>query len=1212
MLHSLHNPVVGRFLPFVPAILRKFVAVANPLQVTPSELQTCAFFECTVARSVPGRQEGVGAVLSSAKIGTSSWRYYTAGVACQAFEYYAGVGEAPGRWHGRGLEQLGLESGAVVSEPQLEALFARGLHPATGGRLGRAWRTDGVTGFDLTFSAPKSVSALWALGDRSSAAQVMAAHRAAVRASMHYLDTHAALSRRGTDGTEQVSSAGLAAAVFDHRSSRAGDPQLHTHALVLNKVRCDDGRWRTLDATELFHHKKSAGMIYQAALRNEMHTRLGVTFHNVNDNGQADIAGVPDELLRLWSKRTASIDAQAAPKIAEYEKVLGRALSPAERVGVVKTAVLKTRSRKQHPELSALHTTWAAEAAQAGWTPDRLRRAVGLPAVPARDRHDQQVVPTGPVGTPGLAGAQRPQTPGADRPSPDSPEASVPAHDQPLPADSPSLPDRDRAMPAGGEVLLERVAGGALQGAGSRRAVFSRADVAGQVAARLPTSGLSAAEVVAQVEQLADLALGLDDAVPIGLQTVGVTPRASDARYATVQVLAAETRILDVAAHGRRGGYGRVPMPTLMPIGRDAGLDPSQRRAVLHLAGGGDFLTVLTAPAGAGKTSTLGAAARAWQTAGYQVVGLAPSARAAAELAAATGGPTDTLAKWLHTHHRTGHRTVPGSPAGAPGATGAAGAGGLDARTVVIVDEASMASTLDLDPLIAAAASVGAKVVLVGDPAQIGVVNGPGGVLAALAHAGHGIELAQIHRFSQPWERQASLAIRQGQTGALADYRTAGRLHPCADGNTALDAVFRHWSKARADGQDALMLARTRVDVDALNLRARAAAVAAGEVTGPVTKAGGRDWQAGDVLRARRNDRRLKVGDGHVRNGDRYQVLGPGPEDGLIVQDLTGRGRVVLPAAYLAEHTEYGWASTIDAAQGATADLGIVLVRPGMDREHLYVAMTRGRHGNHAYITPDPTTDDEHDHGHGHHEQRQVPGAVQDPQELAERVLAAALGRSGAQDAAHTAMEHARTQAQAQALARAVAAETARQEQQTAERAAAREAATRDRQDRQDQRVRQARPLLPEHARAIEQLSELRAEHEQLRTDLVALHGTLRQTRQELEGLPRWARRRRTALTDSINSHQQQLRHSEPTLASLDAEIDRISRQVTHHARQRQASDLTGPLRARPGSWDRGLTGQLIHPWPTTVADDLRAIGQPGRREPYRGAVRDVDDGLSL
>ena len=243
-------------------------------------------------------------MLSSAKIGTGSWRYYTAGVACRASEYYLGVGEAPGRWHGRGLEQLGLAPGSVVTERELEALFARGLHPSSSSRLGRAWRTDGVTGFDLTFSAPKSVSALWALGDSSTAGGAMAAHRAAVRAGLAYLDAHAALSRRGTDGVEQVGSSGLAAAVFDHRSSRAGDPQLHTHALVLNKVRCADGKWRTLDATELFHHKKSAGMIYQAALRNEMHSRLDVRFREVNENGQADIAGVPDALLELWSKRT--------------------------------------------------------------------------------------------------------------------------------------------------------------------------------------------------------------------------------------------------------------------------------------------------------------------------------------------------------------------------------------------------------------------------------------------------------------------------------------------------------------------------------------------------------------------------------------------------------------------------------------------------------------------------------------------------------------------------------------------------------------------------------------------------------------------------------------------------------------------------------------------------------------------------------------------
>ncbi|MEO7980296.1 MAG: hypothetical protein ABI807_05335 [Sporichthyaceae bacterium] len=153
------------------------------------------------------------------------------------------------------------------------------------------------------------------------------------------------------------------------------------------------------------------------------------------------------------------------------------------------------------------------------------------------------------------------------------------------------------------------------------------------------------------------------------------------------------------------------------------------------------------------------------------------------------------------------------------------------------------------------------------------------------------------------------------------------------------------------------MMARARVDVDALNQRARTAALADGTVHGPVlVVAGGRTWQAGDLLRACRNDRRLPLGDGHVRNGDRFRVLGPAPGGGLLVADLAGQASTTLPEPHLAQHATYGWACTIDGAQGATADLGILLARPGMDREHLYVGMTRGRHANHVHLTTEPPT----------------------------------------------------------------------------------------------------------------------------------------------------------------------------------------------------------------------------------------------------------------
>lgn len=953
----------------------------------------------------------------------------------------------------------------------------------------------------------------------------MGAHRAAVEAGLAYLDTHAGLSRRGTDGVEQIGTAGLTVALFDHRTSRAGDPQLHTHALVINKVRCADGTWRTLDATELFHHKKSAGMIYQAALRNEMQQRLGVAFAEGNEHGQAEILGVPEKLHSLWSKRTTQIDGEAAPKIAEYEKLLGRTLTPAERVNVVKTAVLKTRPGKDHPELSALHRHWTAEAAQTGISSEQLLASVRAAAISVGIGQPQ---PEGAVTSPTLA---------------DTLAESL-AH--PAGGDRQTPSDAERVLPtiATDPTADEVVAFAAVRAAGQRRAVFSRADVAGQVAAHLPSTGSSAAQVVAEVERLTTVAVGLSETVSVGDHPHGVTPRVSDPRYATLQVLTAEGRILALADRGRRGGYGQIPLNDLRPQARTLGLDPGQYKALWQLAGRGDFLSVLTAPAGAGKTRTLGAATAAWQQAGYRVVGLAPSARAAAELAEATGGKADTLAKWLHTRDR-----LTQIPPNAPERAWAT----LNDRTVLIVDEASMASTLDLDRLITLAAEKAAKVVLVGDPAQIGVINGPGGMLAALVHTGHASSLDQIHRFAHDWERTATLALRTGDRAALPVYQAEGRLHGCPDSDSALDGVFTHWSTAKADGLDALMLARTRQDVDALNTRARTAAVANSQITGLAVTAGEREWQGGDLLRTRRNNRQLALGDSHVRNGDRFRVLGPGPsgtgagtagEPGLIVEDLAGRGRTILPAEYLAQYCEYGWASTIDSAQGATADVGIVLVRPGMDREHLYVAMTRGRLGNHAYVTPDPALDDEHDHGHGpgHPGPQRPPGGARvegnlrahepTPEQQAVRVLEAALATSGAQDAAHTALQQARFQA---------GKDTRRAQQDQAYEA-----------DRARHRPRElAEQELPEHQAARKQLQQLQTQQGRHGQEQTQRRWSLPLDQRELDRTPRRAIRRRRDLTERVTAMQEALNNTDQQLQGLDGQISELTQQLRGYERDR-------------------------------------------------------------
>jgi conjugative relaxase-like TrwC/TraI family protein len=132
---------------------------------------------------------------------------------------------------------------------------------------------------------------------RGRRAAIDLGHRAAVDAALSYLEEHASMSRRGRDGVDQISSAGFAGALFDHTTPRTGDPELHTHALVVNKVRCADGGWRALDGREIYHHKKSAGAIYQATLRAELAGRLSVAFGAVSEHGQAEIAGVPEDLM---------------------------------------------------------------------------------------------------------------------------------------------------------------------------------------------------------------------------------------------------------------------------------------------------------------------------------------------------------------------------------------------------------------------------------------------------------------------------------------------------------------------------------------------------------------------------------------------------------------------------------------------------------------------------------------------------------------------------------------------------------------------------------------------------------------------------------------------------------------------------------------------------------------------------------------------------
>jgi conjugative relaxase-like TrwC/TraI family protein len=288
----------------------------------------------------------------------SNAEYLISSVALSIDEYYAGVGESPGVWAGRWAERLALSG--VVEADALRAVVD-GKHPTSGVDLLAGSRPRSVLAFDLTFSCPKSVSLLWALGSESTAGVVAAAHREAVAVALGFLEERAAVARVQSQGVRRrVGTEGWVVGGFVHRTSREGDPQLHTHCLVPNLVRrTGDGRRVAFDAGPLFEWARAAGSIYQNHLQRTLTDRLGVEW-GPDRNNTRDVQGFTSAGLRAFSKRTAQIEAELEAKGAIYE-------APALRMQADDEASLATRTTKDHtltPTLLA--ERWQREAEQVG------------------------------------------------------------------------------------------------------------------------------------------------------------------------------------------------------------------------------------------------------------------------------------------------------------------------------------------------------------------------------------------------------------------------------------------------------------------------------------------------------------------------------------------------------------------------------------------------------------------------------------------------------------------------------------------------------------------------------------------------------------------------------------------------------------------------------------------------------------------------------
>ncbi|HAM13977.1 MAG: MobF family relaxase [Microbacterium sp.] len=897
--------------------------------------------------------------------------------------YYAEEGNPPGRWLGAGVAALSglIVDGDQVSESQLQLLVGMGRNPVTGDPLGLAYpayktvaervaeRTAAldptlgpasraeavaqieaeeavrgtrraVAGYDFTFSIPKSASVLWAVADAGTQALIADAHHAAVAEVVAFMEREVAATRTGAtarnEAVAQVDVHGLIAAAFDHYDSRAGDPHLHTHVVISNKVQTIlDGKWRSLDGRPMHAATVALSELHEAVFADHLTRAFGVEWE-ARDMGRDRnpawaVTAVPEELVAEFSSRSRHIDAEKNRLIAEYVARHGRQPSTATIIKLRAQATLTTRPDKQVRSLADLTAEWRV----------RAGRLLGTDATSwAR----------------GVAANETPLLLRADD----------------IPLD---------VIASLGQSVVDVV--------GEKRSTWRRWNLTAEAARQ--TMGY---RFVSTTDREAVVGLVVDAAeaaslrlTPPELASSPVVFRRPDGtsvfrpKHSTVfsseVLLAAEDRLLDRArtTTGPTVPLAVVERIAVRPDRKGHTLGNDQTAALAKIAVSGRIVDVLVGPAGAGKTTAMSALRRAWEHehGADSVVGLAPSAVAAQVLADDLGIQTENTAKWWQNHLVHGDTFRKGQ--------------------LVIVDEASLAGTLSLDRITHLAAEAGAKVLLVGDYAQLQSVDA-GGAFSLLVHdRDDAPELVDVHRFENEWEKTASLGLRHGRVEVIDTYLDHDRIQG-GETETMVNAAYATWRADRQSGRATVLVSDSNESVQALNRRARTDLILDGAVDArrEVELHDGTHVAVGDTVITRHNDRRLRAGRGWVRNGDRWTVTEV-QGDGSLTLRRAGRkwgASVVLPADYGAEHLDLGYAVTSYRAQGITVQTSHVLVDATMTRENLYVALTRGRETNRAYVAIDKP-DDSHDGPH--------PG--DNTEATARSVLYGVLAHVGAELSAH-------------------------------------------------------------------------------------------------------------------------------------------------------------------------------------------------------------------
>jgi conjugative relaxase-like TrwC/TraI family protein len=806
-------------------------------------------------------------VLSVAKLTPGQEAYYERSVASGLDDYYAGKGESPGIWAGRGAASLGLEG--EVAEGELGSIV-RGGHPKTEDELrahvkvrtitieridsesGKQWLEEKklapVAGFDLVFSTPKSVSLWHALGDEETRAAIVEAHGRAWQAALSYLEEGACVTRRGKDGFIREHGGGFVAAAYQHRTSRAQDPHLHTHVIVANMTKSpSDGEWRALDGEALLKtYRLAAGYLYEAHLRFELSTRLGVEWEEP-EKGWAELRGVPRAVIEAFSTRRAQV----------VEHMAEQATSG---FYAAQVAAVASRERKEELDLPRLREEWGARAAEHVFGVRELEQL--LHRAPYREPSPAELV-----------------------------------------------------------ALAERLLG--PEGLTEKRSAFSEPEL---VMAWAQAHGQGAS--VERIRSLCARFLELPGVEPVG--EIPAPGRA--AYYSTAELLRIEREALAGVERGHNAGAPAVPAADLDDLFRERAerflLSAEQERMVRSVALSPDLVVSVVGLAGAGKTTATHALAQAFDGAGVPVLGAAPSGIAAERLQDESGIPATTLHRLLAEARR---------------------ASGLPEGCVLVVDEAGMADTRVLAPLLALVEEAEGKAVLVGDPRQLPAV-GAGGLFAAIVERHGAIQLRENRRHVDELERRALEALRGGLGREYLAFADRNERLIVSDGpvETRARLLTDWWQAAKEDLPGTVMLALRRSDVADLNALARNVMEREGRLGRERLTVGGLELRTGDRIVCRRNSDTLGVRNGTLGTVGRVYL-----DRGAVRVAPDHGGEVELPRRYLeAGHVQHAYALTGHAGQGFTVERAFVL---GSERGRLqewgYVALSRARVQTRLYVT---------------------------------------------------------------------------------------------------------------------------------------------------------------------------------------------------------------------------------------------------------------------